>query len=74
LSDHYHIHQYRTGGKADFERRTPDRIIIHRLLKYITVFRRQLTLIGISIIIISIVGFTVPFLIKIAIDEHKPVV
>ena len=70
MSDHYHIHRYRTAGKADFERRMPDRAILRRLLEYITPHRRRLFSIGVSIIAVSIVGLTVPYLVKIAIDEH----
>ena len=70
MSDHYHIHRYRTGGKADFERRMPDRAILRRLMKYMTPHRRRLLFIGASIIVVSLVGLAVPYLMKIAIDEH----
>jgi len=70
MSDHYHIHRYRTGGKVDFERRMPDRTILRRLLRYIVPYRRRLLFTGASIIVVSLVGLAVPYLTKIAIDEY----
>jgi len=70
MSDHYHIHRYWTSEKPDFERRIPDTIIVRRLLQYIIPYRRRLLLIGFSILIASLVGLSIPYLMKIAIDEY----
>jgi len=70
LSDHFHIHRYRTAGKEDSGRRMPDRVIVRRLLKYVTPYRRRIWIVAASIAVITAVSLSVPYLMKVAIDQY----
>lgn len=70
MSDHFHIHRYRTAGKEDSGRRMPDRVIVRRLLKYVTPYRRRIWTVAVSIAVITTVSLSVPYLMKVAIDQY----
>jgi len=70
LSDHFHIHRYRTAGKEDSRRKMPDSLIVRRLLKYVTPYRRMIWIVTASIAVITTVSLAVPYLMKVAIDQY----
>ena len=70
MSDHFHIHRYRTAGKEDSRRKMPDSLIVRRLLKYVTPYRRMIWIVTASIAVITTVSLAVPYLMKVAIDQY----
>lgn len=70
MSDHFHIHRYRTASKEDSRRRMPDRVIVRRLMKYVAPYRRRIWTVAAAIAVITIVSLSVPYLMKVAIDQY----
>ncbi|MBD3205649.1 ATP-binding cassette domain-containing protein, partial [Candidatus Bathyarchaeota archaeon] len=65
----WHARRFATE-EEDYERQIPDRVLMRRLLEYITRQRRQSTILVGAIVASTIIGLLPPYLSSIAIDNY----